>query len=317
MAGAKATERCLEAFDEQIDYLFTSLRLLGAQRSEIEDLAHQVFLLFLRRWRTLGERPVLRHELFRLAVRVVARRRRRTTTDTAGALPESQSLILSALDRVPVRRRAVLILHDIEQATLAEVARGLSMTELGVRTKLRKARLELEGGLRRLAADRMSVANGPDALLAELGRRAEELDAFQPAPPVALSQLRVDVILLEMLMDEVPRCIYFKDRESRFTRINPYAAFHYGIASPALAVGCTDFDFFTSEHAVQALHDEQEIIRTGRPLVSIEEKETLPDGKLRWVSTTKLPLLDRDGGIVGTFGLSRDLSSQLEPRAAS
>ncbi len=126
-----------------------------------------------------------------------------------------------------------------------------------------------------------------------------------------ISQLR-DEILLETLMENVPDMIYFKDRESRFTRINQYAAARFGIASPSLAVGRTDFDFFTDEHATQARRDEQEIVRTGQPLVNVEEKETRADGEIRWVSTTKLPLRDREGTIVGTFGISRDVTQRKQ-----
>jgi len=125
-----------------------------------------------------------------------------------------------------------------------------------------------------------------------------------------LLQLRDDVLLLEMVMDDLPETIYFKDRQSRFTHINRCAAVHYGIMNPALAVGRTDFDFFTDEHAHQALRDEQQIIETGEPLVSIQEQETLPGGKSRLVRTTKLPLLDPGGAIVGTFGLSRTITGQ-------
>jgi len=130
-----------------------------------------------------------------------------------------------------------------------------------------------------------------------------------------------EVFLLETLMDHVPDTIYFKDRDSRFTRINRLAATRYGLASPALAVGLSDFDLFTEEHAAQALRDEQEIIRTGQPLVNVEEKETLADGQVRWVSTTKMPLRDQQGNIVGTFGISRDITArknveeQLQRRA--
>ena len=123
-------------------------------------------------------------------------------------------------------------------------------------------------------------------------------------------QLEDAIFLLETLMDNVPDAIYFKDLDSRFTRVNRYAAARFGVAGPALAVGRTDFDFFTGEHAQQALRDEQEIIRTGQPLVNVEEKETLANGKIRWVSTTKLPLRDRKGEIVGTFGISRDISDR-------
>jgi len=125
-----------------------------------------------------------------------------------------------------------------------------------------------------------------------------------------ISHLHDEIFLLETLMDNVPDSIYFKDRESRFTRINHYAAARFGVANPADAIGRTDFDFFTGEHAQKALRDEQEIMRTGQSLVNVEEKETLADGAVRWVSTTKMPLRDRDGKIIGTFGISRDISER-------
>jgi diguanylate cyclase (GGDEF)-like protein/PAS domain S-box-containing protein len=139
--------------------------------------------------------------------------------------------------------------------------------------------------------------------------------------PLEISNLQNEIFLLETLMNNVPDYIYFKDLQSRFTRINDYAAERFGISDPALAVGRTDFDFFTDEHAAKALRDEQEIIRTGQPLVNVEEKETRPNGDVCWVSTTKLPLRDRKGNIVGTFGISRDISErkkaeeQLQRRA--
>jgi diguanylate cyclase (GGDEF)-like protein/PAS domain S-box-containing protein len=139
-------------------------------------------------------------------------------------------------------------------------------------------------------------------------KTAEEVIASEVVP--AIAQLQDEIFLLQTLMDNVPDSIYFKDRQSRFTRINRYAAARFGVASPALAVGRTDVDFFTEEHSAQALHDEQEILRTGQPLVSIEEKETRADGDVRWVSTTKLPLRDRGGNIVGTFGISRDITAR-------
>jgi diguanylate cyclase (GGDEF)-like protein/PAS domain S-box-containing protein len=130
-----------------------------------------------------------------------------------------------------------------------------------------------------------------------------------------ISQLEDAIFLLETLMDNVPDAIYFKDRHSRFTRVNQYQAARFGIANPALVVGRTDFDFFTDEHAAQALRDEQEIIRTGKPLVNVEEKETLANGEFRWVSTTKLPLRDGQGNIVGTFGISRDITDRKKTEA--
>jgi len=131
-------------------------------------------------------------------------------------------------------------------------------------------------------------------------------------PVTEISPLSDEIFLLETLMDNVLDSIYFKDRQSRFTRINRYAAARFGVADPALAVGRTDFDFFTKDHAAKALRDEQEIIRTGKPLVNVEEKETRADGDVRWISTTKLPLRNRHGKIVGTFGISRDITERKQ-----
>jgi PAS domain S-box-containing protein len=110
--------------------------------------------------------------------------------------------------------------------------------------------------------------------------------------------------------------IYFKDRASRFLRISTALARRLGLADPAEAVGKTDFDFFTEEHARPAYEDEQEVIRTGRPVVNKEEKETWADGHTRWVSTTKVPLLGAGGEIVGTMGISRDITATKEAEEA-
>jgi PAS domain S-box-containing protein len=132
-------------------------------------------------------------------------------------------------------------------------------------------------------------------ILADERRRAEE----------ALSQERH---LLHALMDNLPDNIYFKDAASRFLRINKALTTSFGLSDPAQAVGKTDFDFFTEEHARPAYADEQEILRTGQPLVGKEEKETWRDGRVSWVSTTRMPLRDKGGTIVGTFGVARDIT---------
>ncbi len=116
--------------------------------------------------------------------------------------------------------------------------------------------------------------------------------------------------LLRTLMNNLPDSIYFKDAESRFILINPAQAHHLGLSAPAEASGKTDFDFFSDEHARQAYEDEQAIIRTGDPLVAKEEKETWPDGHVGWVATTKMPFRDQEGKIVGTFGVSRDITER-------
>jgi PAS domain S-box-containing protein len=115
--------------------------------------------------------------------------------------------------------------------------------------------------------------------------------------------------LLHALMDTTPDHIYFKDTACRFIRINKATANKHGLTDPAAAIGKTDFDFFTDEHAKPAYADEQEILRSGQSLVGIEEKETWLDGRETWASTTKVPIRDQAGRIVGIVGISRDITA--------
>jgi PAS domain S-box-containing protein len=114
--------------------------------------------------------------------------------------------------------------------------------------------------------------------------------------------------LLHALMDNIPDAIYFKDVQSRFTRVNRSLASRFGLADPTDAVGKSDFDFFDPDHSREAFVSEQDVIRSGQPIVSHEESEVWPDGGTTWASTTKMPFRDRDGSIVGTFGVSRDIT---------
>jgi PAS domain S-box-containing protein len=112
------------------------------------------------------------------------------------------------------------------------------------------------------------------------------------------------------LMDNLPDWIYFKDRESRFTRINLALAEKFGLETPTQAVGKTDFDFMAAEHAREFHNDDAEILRTGQPIIGKEESGIWPDGHVTWVSATKMPLRDANGAIIGTFGVSRDITER-------
>lgn len=125
-----------------------------------------------------------------------------------------------------------------------------------------------------------------------------------------------EAFLLQSLMNSVPDAVYFKDTRSRFLMISRSLAMKHHLADPQLAVGKTDADYFTAPHATQALADEHTIMRTGQPMEGIEESETWPDGSITWVSTTKLPLRNQVGRIVGTFGISRDITVRKNAQLA-
>jgi PAS domain S-box-containing protein len=126
------------------------------------------------------------------------------------------------------------------------------------------------------------------------------------------SSLVVEQSLLTSLLENVPDNIYFKDLKSRFIKVSVNMLKCYGYSSNEQLLGKTDFDLFTEEHARQAFEDEKEIIRSAKPMVGKIEKETLPDGRVNWVSSTKIPLRDANGQIIGTMGMSRIVTELKE-----
>lgn len=122
--------------------------------------------------------------------------------------------------------------------------------------------------------------------------------------------LRHEQMLLHAVLNTVPDSIYFKDRESRFVRTNPAHARRMGVSGPEELLGRTDADFYSPDHAQRARADEARVMATGEPLLDSEEKETWPDGRVTWVATSKFPLRGLTGEIIGTFGISRDITTR-------
>jgi len=159
--------------------------------------------------------------------------------------------------------------------------------------------------------------------------------------------------LLSTLFENLPDALYFKDLQSRFVRVSrskldsswamAQACHRYsfgknsgqdGVSDPAAAeqplpehlatreafaeyiIGKTDFDFFDESRARAAFDDEQEIIRSGQPLIGKLEKTTHLDGHVTWALSTKMPWCDKDGRVIGTFGISKDITSIKEAEAS-
>jgi PAS domain S-box-containing protein len=125
------------------------------------------------------------------------------------------------------------------------------------------------------------------------------------------SELAHEQALLNSLIEGIPDSIYFKDKESRFIKVNKAMLRKHGFKSDKEIIGKTDFELFGKEHAQQAFEDEQKIIQTGIPIINKEEKEDWADGRTTWVSTTKMPLYNNQGEIIGTFGVSRDITDKV------
>jgi len=162
-----AESACLSSFEHELDYIFATLRRLGAAPHELEDLAQEVFVVLYRNWTTLDTERPLRPYLLGVAFRIVCAHRRRRTREISypaldpedsapspeGSLQskESTRLLLAALDCVPLIRRAVVVMHDIDEVPIVDVARTLSISRFGAYARLRKGRRELTAAVRRLS----------------------------------------------------------------------------------------------------------------------------------------------------------------------
>lgn len=157
-------DACVEAYTREVDYLFQTLRRLGAKASEIEDLAQDVFVVLHRNWPTLDTDRTLRPYLFGVAFRIVCAHGRHRRRESLSAVPDvedgspsperalesrqSLALLLAALGRVPLPRRAVLILHELDEVSVADIAQTLSISRFAVYARLRKGRKELTASVR-------------------------------------------------------------------------------------------------------------------------------------------------------------------------
>ena len=123
-------------------------------------------------------------------------------------------------------------------------------------------------------------------------------------------------LLFSCLLENIPDRVYFKDEQSRFIAVSRAMAEFFGANDPENVVGRTDFDFFTPEHAQPAFDDELQVMRTGEPMIGKVEKETLPDGRVGWALTSKMPLRDAEGRIIGTCGISKDITNLINLETA-
>jgi PAS domain S-box-containing protein len=132
----------------------------------------------------------------------------------------------------------------------------------------------------------------------------------------AARRLEEERSLLRTLIDNLPDHIYVKDKESRFLISNATQLRLMGVATQDEIVDKTDADFFPGELASQHHTDEQEIMQSGQPLLDHEERiQDQATGQYRWMLTTKVPLRDSGGSVVGLVGISRDITERREAEA--
>ncbi|MFH1498722.1 MAG: PAS domain-containing protein [Verrucomicrobiota bacterium] len=119
----------------------------------------------------------------------------------------------------------------------------------------------------------------------------------------------LDHTLVAAFLEHIPFAVYFKDRDSRIIACSAAHARLHGLP-PEQMIGKTDADLFDAPQAAERRADEERVMATGEPMIGKLESSSLPDGSLRWTRTTKVPLRDQAGAIVGTFGISRDITAE-------
>jgi RNA polymerase sigma-70 factor (ECF subfamily) len=160
VGNAMGDDACLEAYQRELDYLLRTLERLSGRSPEVEDMAQEVFLVLRRTWRDYDQSRPLKPFLFGIAFRVASSHRRRFWREIPYAVVESEdsapspdreveasqarAIVLAALQKIPLPRRAVLVMHDLDHTSMQDIASALSIPLFTAYSRLRKARLELE-----------------------------------------------------------------------------------------------------------------------------------------------------------------------------
>ena len=118
----------------------------------------------------------------------------------------------------------------------------------------------------------------------------------------------LDAVLFRALLDKATDAIYFKDTEGRFLRVSNRMVGAFDRDHPSQVEGRTAAEFYSEDHIREIKAAEEKIMKSGIPMLDVEEAETWPDGSITWASTSKFPLYDADGTLIGTFGISRDIT---------
>jgi sigma-B regulation protein RsbU (phosphoserine phosphatase) len=118
--------------------------------------------------------------------------------------------------------------------------------------------------------------------------------------------------LFDFFLEHIPDQIYFKDRQGRFLRISRAVAEYLNASNPREVIGKSDFDYWNEESAREAAEDERRILETGKAMVGKIDRMTYPNGRVAWDYTTKMPLRDAQGRIIGICGINKDFTRVIE-----
>ena len=154
----------------------------------------------------------------------------------------------------------------------------------------------------------------PEAALLRLIAANERLQAKVVAHLASAKEWQVERALFRAVIDQVPDHLFAKNRDGRIVLANHAITRDLGVNVDDL-VGKTDFDLHSPEVAARFVDDDQKVLASGEPLLDIEEFVVSPAGEKKWLSTSKVPLLDQHNEIIGVLGISRDVTERKRDEA--
>jgi diguanylate cyclase (GGDEF)-like protein/PAS domain S-box-containing protein len=125
-----------------------------------------------------------------------------------------------------------------------------------------------------------------------------------------------DEFLFRALMESPADSIYFKDRDCRLLRVSRKMAQDLGVSDPAELIGKTDIDLFGEAFGRGTRLDDTRIMESDRPMIGMIEARQLENGRTNWTLTTKLPLHDKSGKVIGLVGITREINEMRQMEVA-
>jgi PAS domain S-box-containing protein len=144
--------------------------------------------------------------------------------------------------------------------------------------------------------------------LTALRKRVAMLEKSEKHWKELVDHLTREQTLFHAILDNIPDHIYFKDVDCRIVKVNKAWANHKKLSDPRDAIGMSDFDFFDEKFAQQTFEEEQQIMRTVKPLIGKIEHLKMENGRILWFLATKVPVVDTNGNVIGTCGITRDIN---------
>jgi diguanylate cyclase (GGDEF)-like protein/PAS domain S-box-containing protein len=125
-----------------------------------------------------------------------------------------------------------------------------------------------------------------------------------------------DLFLFRALMGTAADSIFFKDRDCRLIRANRMMATSLGFADPAELIGKTDIELFGEEFGRRTRHDDLRVMETRRSIVGQIEGRLMDNGQTNWTLSSKMPLYDDSGNVIGLVGITHEINEIRQAEVA-